>query len=402
MPLRAACLTVGSLAFISYHEGTWPNEVIQQFRVVAEVFANTLVRNRIEDGLRESQQRFQTMANTAPVMIWMSGTDKLRTFFNKQWLDFTGMSLDQELGNGWSRSVHPDDLEQCLGTYVSSFDERRPFTMEFRLRRASGDYGWVFDTGVPRYTPAGEFTGFIGSCMDITDRRSAEEGLLDLSGRLISAQEDERARIARELHDDFSQRLALLAMQLAQVSESLPSSNKAVGKNLDIMWEGISDLSSDIHRLSHQLHSSKLHHVGLVAAAKSLCDETGQQHRIQIEFVHRELPDEISADVELCFFRIVQEALNNIVKHSGAKQAHVEFVGTASHIRLRIVDNGVGFDPNAKAARGGLGLASMRERLRLLGGRIALRSRPMEGTEIVVEVPLTHSTAQGQLPVTRI
>ena len=164
------------------------------------------------------------------------------------------------------------------------------------------------------------------------------------------------------------------------------------------MWEGISELSSDIHRLSHQLHSSKLHHVGLVAAAKSLCDEIGQQHRIQIEFVHRELPEEISPDVELCFFRIVQEALNNIVKHSGAKQAHVEFVGTASHIRLRIVDSGVGFDPNAKAARGGLGLASMRERLRLLGGTIALRSRPMEGTEIVVEVPLTHSTAQGHFP----
>ena len=122
MPLRAACLTVGSLAFISFHEGTWPDEVIQQFRVVAEVFANTLVRNRIEDGLRESQQRFQTMANTAPVMIWMSGTDKLRTFFNRQWLEFTGRSLDQELGNGWSKSVHPDDLEQCLRTYVSSFD----------------------------------------------------------------------------------------------------------------------------------------------------------------------------------------------------------------------------------------------------------------------------------------
>jgi signal transduction histidine kinase len=234
--------------------------------------------------------------------------------------------------------------------------------------------------------------------MDITDRRSAQESLLDLSGRLISAQEDERARIARELHDDFSQRLALLAMQLGQVGESLPSSNKAASERLNIMWNGISELSSDIHRLSHELHSSKLHHVGLLAAAKSLCEEIGQQHRIQIEFVHQELPEEISPDVELCFFRIVQESLNNIVKHSGAKQAHVEFVATAAHIRLRIVDSGVGFDPNAKAARAGLGLASMRERLRLLGGTIVLRSRPMEGTEIVVEVPLTHSITQAYCP----
>ena len=318
------------------------------------------------------------MADTAPVMIWMSGTDKLRTFFNRQWLEFTGRSLDQELGNGWSKSVHLDDVEQCLRTYVSSFDARRSFTTEFRLRRANGEYGWVFDTGVPRFTPAGEFSGFIGSCMDITDRRSAQQGLLDLSGRLISAQEDERARIARELHDDFSQRLALLAMQLGQVGESLPSSNEAASERLNIMWNGISELSSDIHRLSHELHSSKLHHVGLLPAAKSLCEEIGQQHRIQIEFVHRELPEEISPDLELCFFRSVQESLNNIVKHSGAKQAHVEFVGTASHIRLRIVDSGVGFDPSAKAARAGLGLASMRERLRLLGGTMALRSRPME------------------------
>jgi signal transduction histidine kinase len=251
---------------------------------------------------------------------------------------------------------------------------------------------------VPRFTPAGEFIGFIGSCMDITDRRSAQQSLLDLSGRLISAQEDERARIARELHDDFSQRLALLAMQLGQVGESLPSSNKAASERLNVMWNGISELSSDIHRLSHELHSSKLHHVGLVAAAKSLCEEIGRQHRIQVEFVHRELPEEISPDVELCFFRIVQESLNNIVKHSGAKQAHVEFVGTASRIRLRIVDSGVGFDPSAKAARAGLGLASMRERLRLLGGTMALRSRPMEGTEIVVELPLTHSSAQAYYP----
>ena len=367
VPLRAAHLTVGGLAFISFHEGRWPDRVIQQFRVTSEVFANTLVRKRIEDGLQESQQRFQTMADTAPVMIWMSGVDKLRTFFNRQWLAFTGRSLDQELGNGWTKGVHPNDLEQCLRTYISSCDGRRPFTMEFRLRRANGDYGWVFDTGVPRHTPAGKFAGFMGSCLDITDRKGAEQGILELSGRLISAQEDERARIARELHDDFSQRLALLAMQLGQVSESLPSSNKAAGEPLHRMWDGISELSSDIHRLSHQLHSSKLQHVGLLAAARSLCDETGQQHRIRIEFVHRELPEEIAPDVELCLFRIVQEALNNIVKHSGAKQAHVELVGTASHIRLRIVDAGVGFDTSAKAARGGLGLASMRERLRLLG-----------------------------------
>jgi PAS domain S-box-containing protein len=389
VPLRVASHTLGCLAFISSREGARPDGVVQRLRVVAEIFANALVRKQFERGLGESQQRFQLLANSAPIMIWMSEQNKLRSFFNKQWLEFTGRALDQELGNGWLEGVHPEDFRQCLNTYSSSFEARLPFTMEFRLKRANGEYGWVFDSGVPRYTPAGEFMGYIGSCMDITGRMQAEQGILDLSGRLIFAQEEERCRIARELHDDFSQRLAVLAIQLGQVSQSLPHADRATVERLHQMWEKTTELSADIHRLSHQLHSSKLHHVGLLAAAKSLCEETEEQHGIRIEFIDRRVPEEIPPDMGLCFFRIVQEALSNIVRHSGAKQAHVEFVGTPSHLRLRIVDAGVGFDPSSRASRGGLGLASMRERLRLVGGNLSLCSQPMEGTEIVAEVPLT-------------
>lgn len=388
VPLRGAGRTVGSLVFSSFHDGTWTDRVIQQFQVVAEVFANVLVRTRIEDGLLESQQRFQMMADTAPVMIWMAGTDKLCTFFNKRWLEFTGRTLEQELGNGWSKDVHPNDLARCLRTYASSFDARLPFTMEYRLRRPTGDYGWVFDNGVPRYTPAGEFAGYIGSCIDISDRKRAEEGLLDLSGRLINAQEEERTRIARELHDDFSQRLALLAIQLGQVSQRLPHSDKGLIESLQIMWEKTTELSADVHKLSHRLHSSKLHHVGLLAAAKSLCEETSRHHELQIEFATGDMPEEIAPDVALCFFRIIQEALNNIVKHSGAKRAQVKLSTEGSRICLRIVDAGVGFDTGSRKARSGLGLASMRERLRIMGGSIMVRSRPMEGTEIQAEAPL--------------
>jgi PAS domain S-box-containing protein len=357
-------------------------------------------RKRHEDVLAESQNRFQTMADAAPLMIWMSGTDKLCNFFNKRWLEFTGRRLAEELGHGWSNGVHPDDLRECLKTYFSSFEARISFTMEYRLRRADGVYGWVFDAGMPRYTPTGEFVGYIGSCMDITDRRQAEQGILDLSGRLIFAQEEERCRIARELHDDFSQRLALLAIQLGQVSESLPRSDAAIIRRLDLMWEKTTELSADIHKLSHQLHSSKLHHVGLLGATKSLCEEIGKRHDVRIDFIDRRLPEEIPPDISLCFFRIVQEALSNIVKHSGAKSAHVELLGEGSQLRLRIVDAGMGFDPNSRAVRGGLGLVSMRERLRLLGGRITVRSRPMEGTEIVAEVPLTATDLQHSLPQT--
>ena len=130
---------------------------------------------RSQYALRESEVRFRGMADTAPVMIWMSGTDKLCTFFNKGWLDFTGRRLEQELGNGWTEGVHREDFDRCLDVYVKSFDARQPFTMEYRLRRHDGEYRWILDTGTPRFADDGAFLGYIGSCLDITERKRAEE-----------------------------------------------------------------------------------------------------------------------------------------------------------------------------------------------------------------------------------
>jgi PAS domain S-box-containing protein len=128
-----------------------------------------------EDSIRESEKRFRLVADSAPVLIWMSGTDKLCTYFNKPWLSFSGRSLEQELGNGWAEGVHQDDLQSCLDTYTHSFERREDFQMEYRLRRHDGEYRWIFDIGVPRYSPDGSFAGYIGSCLDVTDRKRAEE-----------------------------------------------------------------------------------------------------------------------------------------------------------------------------------------------------------------------------------
>jgi signal transduction histidine kinase len=303
--------------------------------------------------------------------------------------------MEQELGEGWTSGVHPEDVQRCIGIYSTSFDARAEFEMEYRLRRFDGEYRWIVDFGVPRFETDGTFCGYIGSCVDITERKSTEESLQNLSGRLIHAQEEERARIARELHDDFSQRLALLGIGLGQLWKKLPESEMEERTRLLEMLKGTREMSLDLHSLSHQLHSSKLELVGLVAALKGLCQEIGEKYRIEIHFTESGFPHNIPKDVALCLFRVTQEALGNVVKHSQAKSAQVELGANTNGIILRITDAGRGFDPDLSNPAAGIGLVGMRERLRLVGGKLSVKSELMRGAEILAEVPLASTTRQG-------
>jgi len=178
IPMVAAGRIVGYLAFVTLTvERTWPDEVMQRLRLVGEVFANALAQKEAEDTARESESRFRTVADSAPVLIWMAGVDTLCTFVNKPWLDFTGRTAEQEMGDGWTKGVHPDDLSECLNTYRASFEAQQPFVLQYRLRRHDGEYRWITDDGVPRYDAEGNFAGYIGSCVDITDLMRAEERL---------------------------------------------------------------------------------------------------------------------------------------------------------------------------------------------------------------------------------
>lgn len=166
-------------------------------------------RKRTEDALKESEARFRTVADTAPVLIWMAGTDKLCNFFNQGWLDFTGRTLEQELGNGWAEGIHPNDLAGCLKTYVTAFDARQPFTMEYRLRRHDGEYRWISDHGVPRYDSESDFLGYIGSCVDLTERRQAEAEALRQRAELahvsrVSVMGELSASMAHELNQPLT------------------------------------------------------------------------------------------------------------------------------------------------------------------------------------------------------
>ncbi len=706
---------------------------------------------RSQAALRESEERFRLVANTAPVMIWMSGVDQLCTYFNQRWLEFTGRSSESELGSGWAEGVHPEDLQRCLDTYRTAFDRREPFRMEYQLRRKDGEYRWILDHGVPRFNADGSFAGYIGSCIDvtesklakktlqksderlrlamesgksvgwdrdvksgrdslfgdlpsvfgipsevydgrvedfhryvypedrrrvveaidhamqtqkpyaaefrirwpdgtvrwlaakgkfyysrdgepermlgmavditdrkladealreseeclrlaiqagrmyafdwdvitdvivrseesthifgltgepikltkrellarvhpedratftnsivectpespntqisyrllrpdgsviwlertghaffdeqgrmvrmigmvtditerklaedklqeyeraiegleemmvvvdrqyryliannkflkmrkmtkgqvvgrfahevlnkgvfeavvkekldqcfqgkvvryemkytypelgerdllvsyfpiegatgvdrvaciaqdITERKLAEEALSTVSQKLIEAQEEERTRIARELHDDIGQRLVLLAWNLG-------SSNGNLRKQ-------VVDLANDVQALSHQLHSPKLDYLGLAAAAAGFCKELSDRQRVEIEFHSENIPKELPKEISLCLFRVLQEALQNAIKHSGSRQFQVSLRRGASEIELTVRDSGIGFETDEAIKGPGLGLTSMQERLKLVDGKLSIDSKPQRGTTIQARVPL--------------
>jgi PAS domain S-box-containing protein len=353
-----------------------------------KVEADLVVSN---DRLRESEERFRRVANTAPVMIWMSGTDKLCNYFNQTWLEFTGRPLEAELGDGWSEAVHAEDLKDCLDVYNHSFDRREPFKMQYRLRRYDGEFRWVLDTGVPRTNPDGSFDGYIGSCIDVTDRKLAEEALRDFGRRLIEAHEEERTWISRELHDDVNQRIAMLTLDLERWGIQLPDSID-FREQIRLGSQRLSDIAKDIQALSHRLHSSKLEYLGLAEAAKSFCKELSAQQNIEVDFTRTNIPDDMPKEISLCLFRVLQEALQNAVKHSGVRQFAVKLHSTEAEIQLIVSDHGVGFVPHDAVNRHGLGLISMRERLNLAGGQISIESQPASGTTVCARVPFVPGT----------
>jgi len=219
-----------------------------------------------------------------------------------------------------------------------------------------------------------------------------------MSGRLITAQEEERTRIARELHDDLSQRMALVQIGLEQLSMDSPELSRTSKVRLKDIAQTATEISSDIHHLSHQLHPSKLDTLGLVAAVGGYCREFSEQHTLPIDFIHSDVPQEIPKDVTLCAYRIVQESLRNVMKHSGAQSAKVELTGNPNGIELCVSDLGAGFDVESAKGKTGLGLVGMSERLRLVGGQLRLESRVAQGTKVRVRIPLSSTSVNAKAP----
>jgi PAS domain S-box-containing protein len=386
-PLRSR--TGRLLGMLSTHWRTPHSLTDDDFRffdVLARQAADLIERTLVEEALREGEERFRLIANSAPVMIWMSGTDNEITYLNQTWLDYAGRPSDAAVQTLQATVLHPDELERCREVYEKAFEQREPFQLEHRLRRHDGEYRWVVTAGVPRYDADGSFVGYIGTSVDITERKLAEAALA--SQKLIEAHEEEKTRIARELHDDISQRITLLGLHLGILKQGLPASATDLEQEIGEMYRQIGDLASDVQALSHGLHPARLELLGLKAAVAALCKELSNRHDVTIDVHFENIPEALPPEISLCLYRVLQEALQNVLKHSVSRHAHVSLSGQINTINLTIKDSGPGFDPHEAMRGPGLGLTSMKERLKVVGGQLSIHSQREHGTTIHAVAPL--------------
>jgi PAS domain S-box-containing protein len=350
---------------------------------------------------KRADLRFWQVVATAPYGVIMVGRDGRIAMANAQTEKLFGYKREEMIGQPVEMLV-PDRFRTRHSAHRERFSaapEVRPMGagQELFARRKDGSEFPVEIALSPALPSAGRLV--LATIVDISMRKQAEEGLRlsqielrRLTGRLLQAQEAESRRIARELHDDLGQRLALLTVEMDLLRQRPPEAADQLGVRMQELLAQVRHLSSSVHDLSHQLHPSKLEQLGLVPAIGGLCHELAHSHGLKIEFTHGQLPPVIPSDTAVCLYRIAQEGLRNAIKHSGAQRAGVELSGTADAVSLQIVDDGAGFDPRLVQGKGGLGLVSMRERVLHLGGEIAIDSQPSGGTRLRVRLPLMEAS----------
>ena len=349
-------------------------------------------RKFAEEALRASEERLRLAQQAARIgtFDW-----NIRTGVNAWTPELDAMYGLPPGGFGGTQTafenlVHPDDRAGVIKLVDAAMKSGQPTTGEWRVVWADGSVHWIAGRWQVFMDASGEPSKMIGVNIDVTERKLAEAALSNVTRKLIDAQEQERTRIGRELHDDMGQRLSMVAIELQQLHEDplvLPEVRNRTGE----LQKQISEIAADIQSLSHELQSAKLQYLGIAGAMRSFCQEFGKQQKVEIDFQSHDLPGPLSADISLCLFRVLQEALHNSAKHSGVRQFEVRLWGTSDEIHLAVKDSGAGFDREAAKESRGFGLISMQERLRLVGGVLSINSQPKGGTTIHARVPFDSS-----------
>jgi PAS domain S-box-containing protein len=368
----------------------WPEELQSRLKLIADVFANALERVDGERQLRESEARLRLAANTTGAGFWTIDVATGAIWATPRLEELLGMAPGELIDiPGFLALIHEEDRE-LVKDAIDTMSAGQEVTAEYRIALSPGSLRWVMSRG-NRYETDGAKPVLVGITLDITERRRSEEALRSVSGRLIVAQEEERKRIARELHDAVGQQIAIISMQLQQMDFSRNGAEH--NTTVEQLLADVQTLAQTIQTLSRELHSSSLDYLGLVAAIGGFCHQLRQSHQLEIDFVSSDVPKGLSSDLRLAAFRITQEALHNVLTHSGQNRVQVRLDGTPTHLQLTIRDEGAGFHVNEAMQGPGLGLISMRERVFALKGQITVRSQPGEGTEVRVRLPITASGA---------
>jgi PAS domain S-box-containing protein len=302
-----------------------------------------------------------------------------------------GIPSDTYVGRpeDFHRCVHPEDRERVTKAVKDAMQNRTSYAAQFRILRSDGTVRWVSAEGEFHYAANGKAERMLGISVDITESKLAEEALASMGRRVSEAEERERRRIAQNLHENIGQRLTLLAIEIEQLkTEPLNETVEMLGR-LDAISKQTLRILTDVKTSAHELHSPRLEYLGIAAVMRSFCEEFGQRKGVEIDFKGHDVPSSVPPDISLCLFRVLQEALYNAVKHSGARHFEVRLWTLSDDIHLTFSDSGAGFDPEAARNSGGLGLLGMEERLKLLKGTVSIESRPQRGTTIHVRVPLT-------------
>jgi PAS domain S-box-containing protein len=366
--------------------------IVVQAVLIFGLFWQRARRRKAEVELGKSEQKFSKAFRQSPLAITIvRASDDRYVEVNETFELQTGWKRDEVVGRS------PVDISLWVDT-----DQRAAFMKQLLAE------GTVRDLEIKFRQKSGQIRTGLGSAelievegescalsvvADITERRQAEEVIAGFSGRLIDAQEAERTRIARELHDDINQRLAMVAVNLKALRQDLPGSDVRMRRRIQEACEQVSGLENDIQALSHRLHSSKLEYLGLEAATASFCRELSERQDAKIDLHCDAIPEDLPSEVSLCLFRVLQEALHNAMKYSGVGVFEVSLTGSPQEIELKVQDSGVGFDAKVASNGHGLGLTSMRERLKLVGGQLSIDSMPSQGTTVLARVPLPNQTA---------
>jgi PAS domain S-box-containing protein len=344
-------------------------------------------RTRAEMALRESEEKLQIaiLSGKRFAFEWDIESDAVqRSGAHATILDIDEDDLKHTKAELIER-IYREDKGRYLRTIRSMSPEKPGYKVVFRFKGRDQKLTWLEESGHGIFDSNGKLRKIVGMTSDVTDVRQSESLLRELSGRLISAQEEERSHIARELHDHIGQQLAILSVR-AQILES-GITNHEQHADMHEIYRGIQETALEVSKLSHRLHSSELTFLGLLAATDRLCRDFASLHSIDIDYQVRDIPD-VDPAKSLCFYRILEESLQNVTKHSRATSVAVEMVSRDNELILKIVDNGVGFDPEKIRFTPGLGLVSIRERLRLIDGKLEVISGDGRGTCLIATVAI--------------